>query len=690
MMDFRIRALVGAAALLTAAFATPVTAQVPSDFKRLADNLAKAVRQTDDDATLEYAGQLRALGRPLGNEINLIEAEALSRRHNNDAAFGALTRYLSGKMRQPARAKALKKELDARLAAANKTWERKFKETSYGTYAAFEDGTFYRVMTVKDDLAYQNMVVERYDATSGPLWRMVYGGSVRSDYHRQPLLSSAGRIIVPTRYYNQGWKELFTSYYQPSEQQLVGVDPSGRLTLPDGAVKLKSVVWYQGGGIFVSDSEGGFYAFTSKPGHDRGWLVRYDASAREIWSIPIQSSTHPIGTIKSLVKDDAGNVYVWSEIDSINRHLYKIRKQGMYLDVYSPEGKRVRAMPVSGTGILAGSLVQKNFEPDDIAISGDGSTLFTREKKADKFEINAYAFPSMLHLWARPTRTVIKDAKYGDLRPFKDGVLYVSAQQSPSDKKAGKDVDFSIQRLDGASGTIVWERKRAFNSKGAYSLSYVDVRPTGIFVSAQEGNVSSLSFLSNAEIASLEVDPRLEPPVTDIWPFSNEISKAAALEIAAARAAAQKKAAAARALTMQNEAQSELNTAEQAMRQCQLTKAAENGVGVLKTVDTDFGFVVIKMNTDFATNKDLAVVLADGRLAPLTFGKAPNKWEISAMPGDAGQIKAMAPGQVVVSKEGIPESKCPAQKIALDSARSKMAEIKRAVAPDNIPGNTGN
>lgn len=684
MVNIRIHAL-GAAALLTAAFATPAAAQVPDDFKRLADNLAEAVRQTDDDAALEYAGQLRALGSPLGNEINLIEAEALSRRHNNDAALGALTRYRSATMRQPARAKALRKELDARLDAPNKSWERKFKERSYGTYAAFEDGTFYRVITTNDDQAYQNMVVERYDATSGPLWRMVYGGNVRTDYFRQPILSSGGRIIVPTRHYNLGWKELFTSYYQPSVQQMVGVDPLGRLTFQNGAFEIGSVVPNQGSGIFVSDGEGGFYTFTSKPGHDRSWLVRYDPSAREIWSAPTQTTAHPIGDIKTLTKDDAGNVYVWSEITFAHKHLHKLRKQGMYLDVYTPEGKRVRAMPLSGTGVLAGSLATNNFVPDYIAISGDGSKLFTRETKADKFEINAYAFPSMLHLWARPTRIVGKESKHAVLSPFRDGVLFVSAHQSPTDKNAGKPTDFRIQRLDGESGAIMWERTRAFNSKGIHYLTYVDVRPTGIFISATEGDESSLSFLSNAEVASLEIDPSLEPPKTDIWPFSNEAREIAVREMQAARAEADKKAAAARAIAMRNQVEGELSSAEQSMRQCQLSKAAENGVGVLKTVDTDFGFVVITMNIDFAANKDLSVVLADGRLAPLKYGKAPSKWEISAMPEDAGQIRAMSVGQVVVSKEGVPEDKCPEQKVALDAARSKMAEIKRAIAPAYMP-----
>lgn len=694
MMNIRLRTL-GVAAVLAAALATPATAEVPADFKRLADSLADAVRQIDDDATLEYAGQLRALGRALGNEINLIEAEALSRRHNNDAALSAVKKYLSGKMRQPARAKALKKELDARLDAPNKTWERTFDETNYGTFAAYEDGTFYRVMTVNNDLAYRNTVVERYDATSGPLWRMVYDGSVYTNYMDEPLLSINGRIIVPVRHYSRGWTEDIGMFFQKFWGRGVGVDPMGRLTFKDGHITFNDVPWNQGFGKFAPDGEGGFYAFKMKSGNAASWLTRFNESGDEVWSAPMQTSQHPIGAIKSLMTDDAGNAYVWSSGEYTGKAL---RKKGMYLDIYGPFGQKIRSMPFSGSKIVAGHRLYDNFAPEKLAISGDGAKIFTatsvsptRQRSSGRMQANeivvsAYAFPSMLHLWSR---TINSEQTFTDkmtLHPYRDGVVFFSTSQ-PLNQDV---IDYRLRRLDGASGVVMWERKRSFNAKLKNFLSTIDVRPTGIFVASQEGLKSSLAFLSNAEVASLETDPSLEPPQTDIWPFSNEIRENAAREIAAARAETERKEAAARALNMQNEIQAEYNAAEQSMRQCQLAKAAENGVGVLKTVDTDFGFVVIKMNTDFATNKDLSVVLADGRLAPLTFGKAPNKWEISAMPGDAAQIKSMAPGQIVVSKEGIPESKCPEQKIALDTARGKMAEVKRALAPAYIPANTNN
>lgn len=692
MMNIRHPAF-GAAAVLAVALATiPAAADVPADFKQLADRLADAVRQTDDDATLEFAGQLRALGQPLGNEINLIEAEALSRRHNNDAALTALQRYLAGKMRHPGRAKALKKELDARLAAPNKSWERRFTEQNYGTFAAFEDGTFYRVMTVSDDAAYRNMAVERYDATSGPLWRMVYGGSVRNDFSKEPFILPGGTLAVPTNFYDRGWTSVYSSYYQPSRPQLVGVDPLGRLTYPGGAVSLGSRHSGSVGGIYVPDGQGGFYTFLDNSKSNGALMTRFDASGKQVWSIPTYTPAHPISHINDLLTDDAGNLYVWHTVSASAYAMREIRPLGTYVDMYSADGQRGRAIAIGPTGNAA----HKAVAPNSVAISGDGTKLFTvrtssfrRHQSSGRFlakevVVTAYAFPSMAPLWSRTSTT---EETFNDnlaLHPFRDGVVLVSSSLPSSEQR----IDYHIQRLDGASGVALWERKRSFDAKLKNYLSAVDVRPTGIFVASREGMDSILSFLSNAEVASLETDPTLEPPETTIWPFSNEVRETAARELAAARAEAEKQAAAARAIAMRTEIEGEYKSAEQAMRQCQLAKAAENGVGVLKTVDTDFGFVVIKMNTDFATNKDLSVVLADGRLAPLAFGKAPNKWEISAMPENAVELKAMTAGQVVVSKEGIPESKCPEQKIVLDAARLKMAELARAVAPAYTPADT--
>lgn len=665
MIHIRMKALC-AAALLTAAVTTPAAAAgVPADFKRLADNLADAVRQFDDTGALEYAGQIRALGLPLGNEINLIEAEALTRLHKNNAALIPLERYLAGKMREPGRAKALKKELDARGDNANKSWQRRFDDKTYGAFAPFEDGSFYRLRSVSDDLANRNMVVEWYDATSGPLWRMVYGDKV-SNHYLNPMISNDGRLITGVRYYGRGWKENEELYWD----RLIGVDPMGRLTFEDGHVSLGYIDLYEGRGEFHRDGQGGVITFVRKGPHSH--LARIDQTGRILWTVATQATPNPIGKIDFVTVDGAGRTYIMNSINSNHIILKKARKVGRYLDVISSDGGRIRSMPFDGKGVLVGNEAQRGFYPLTIAVSADGSTLFTVEIaprewtsngknfKARDVAVRAYAFPSMRQLWEHNTKIDRSDFWRLDLYPFREGVVFVNAHQTDEDRRARNVLDNRIQRLAGGSGAMMWERKQPYNPKYFTNFGPVDVRPTGIFVKSTEGNTTTLSFLSNTDIAALESDPTSPLPDVDIWPFSEAVGG--------------------RAVALKGKFEGQLASAQAAMNQCLQGKAAENGVGVLKTVDADFGFVVIKMNTDFATNRDMSVVLPGGKMAELIYGKAPNKWEISATPKDAASIKAMAPGQVVVAQDGISEDKCPDQKMALDAARAKMADINRALS----------
>lgn len=629
-------------------------AQVSDEFKALARILGDAVLRADDQETLALSARIRALGEPVGVEIEFAEAQALMRMHRNEAAEDAISRYLANGGKLQKRAKAIQTELNRRKKAISTSWRRDI--TARGTPLLYADGSYVVARWTNDDLAEANIVVSFHDANGDQQWRTVYGGAV-ANYMSAYIDVDYGRIVVGGQMVNGGWR----NENHLTRALAFELDPLGRVRWqfnPQNEALPGEIAYYGNARYLVADGVGGFVMAFSLGG-ERYFIERYAADGSRQWRQFYQGkSKNDNPDVVGLARDGLGNFYAFYDRTAwAPQKILKFDKGGRLV-------KELRGSPVNGKTY---EYNEGYFSPDNlrriimsVQVSEDGSNAYFLTKrylpdnKGMVHEVHAVSLSSGQPLWLRSFGLMpVVNRNYRESVEFavdgKDIVIAGIEQASSEGKKA-----LFVRKYSGASGTLLWER-RENREEGAYGVDRVQVFPSGMALIVAGPEKKEIIHLAALEFEGLD-DPLAEPPAVAFLPYSENSD--------------------ARAEILYQRAVESVSSAEAALRTCREGKVSENVVGRIREVRADWGFVILDLNAGRGLKSDMSVRLADGTLIGLKPGKEVSASAVSASPISA-PIEKLTAGMDVVASGDIPDALCPSELAGLEQARKHLTATPR-------------
>lgn len=652
----KLRQIAGVVLILICLAVGPraVFAQASEEFRNLARALGDAVLRADDPDTLELAARIRALGQPVGAEINFAEAQALMRMHRNDPARDAIKRYIANGGKLQSRANAILSELDRREKAMNTSWRRKVDRVD--TPLFYPDGSHVSVQRTGDDLAGANTVISFYDAKGDEHWRTVYGGTVYN-YANDYIDAGNGRLVIGGSIENGGWRNQFAI----NRALAFGLDTLGRVTWqfnPQNQAPPGENV-YSGWVRFLAPDRAGGFVMVYRGGHARFFVERYDAEDVKKWRyFYAPPAKHSDPEITGLASDAAGNIYV----------LYKREgRQPERIVVIDQDGRQRREL--IGSPITKdfynrdlGQLTEDNLYRDILSmeVSADGKVAYFLTQRnlpnSQKMVHEAYAISLSTgrQLWLR---------QIGELARFNNGNYATASMAVAGDgiviagvdpASAGPEKTLFIRKYLGETGTLVWERTETRSDK-AYSVRRVQVFPSGITLVVGLFDAREFIHLAATEFEGVD-DPFADLPAVAFLPYSGNSD--------------------ARAEILYDRATANLGNAEKALAACRDSKVSENVVGRIRDVRVDWGFVIVDLTAARGLKPDMFVRLADGALIALKPGKEASANAVSATPVGA-PIQKLSAGMDVVASGDIPDTLCPSELAALQTARAEWASTPR-------------